>query len=106
MASHLSHLVTCIHSESQLHDLTDALGVRPPDDSVSPHQHSACIILGHWYATQLDPRTAYDKLTTLLEKAGKKQLLFALQSSVDENVSDKTVAISLSGNRFLGLFFL
>ena len=73
MGNHLSHLVTHIHSESELHHLTNALGVRPPGDSVSPHQHSAYIVLGHWYATQLDPCTAYDKLTTLF---GKKTTSF------------------------------
>ena len=76
-AKHLAKLVTCIHSESELRDLTNALGVRPPGENISPHQlnDSTYFILGHWYSTQHDPHAAYDKLTTLLGKAGKGQLL-------------------------------
>ena len=100
---HLDQLVGHIHSESELYELADVLDVRPLGSSVSPHQlnNLAYFMLGQWYAKQPYPRGTYNRLTTLLQNAGKGQLLSALQFSVKGSLSDKTAAISLSGKKIL-----
>ena len=96
---HLDELARHIHSESELYELADVLGVRLPWGSISPHQLEdfAYFMLGTWYTRR--PEDSYKSLTTLLQKAGKSRLVSALQSCVEESLSDKTAAISLSGKK-------